>query len=196
MIEQIEANTLWAPIAWEQIEPEGKFAFSFVDTLLGQAREHDVRLVKPLTMRLMRCSDRTGMPAGLPQRDQEKEWRHPRRNAAKFLGSEAGSDDTGDAPVGIRPAVARMEDRTSDVQDRARVERIDAQHANLVWFVMSTRTEPPSIAPAGRRSSGAPERTSVIKLPNSRKKNPAPCRGSTTFVSPRPLGGRVTLDVY
>ena len=65
-----------------------------------------------------------------------------RRNAAKFLGSEADSDDTGDAPVGIRPAVARMEDRTSDVQERARVERIDAQHANLVWFVMSTRIEP------------------------------------------------------
>jgi len=40
------ANTVEVPVAWEQIEPvEGRFDFSFVDTLVKEARQNKVRLV-------------------------------------------------------------------------------------------------------------------------------------------------------
>ncbi len=45
-LKDMHANTLEIPVAWEQIEPvEGKFDFSYVDTLLAQARENKMRLV-------------------------------------------------------------------------------------------------------------------------------------------------------
>jgi beta-galactosidase GanA len=46
VIHQLHANTLEIPVAWEQVESqEGRFDFSWVDTLLAQARQNDVRLV-------------------------------------------------------------------------------------------------------------------------------------------------------
>ena len=45
VVELMSANTLSIPVAWEQIEPlEGEFDFSYLDVLLQQARERDVRL--------------------------------------------------------------------------------------------------------------------------------------------------------
>lgn len=45
-MDALHVNTMQVPIAWEQVEPsEGHFDFSFLDTLLSQAREHHVRLV-------------------------------------------------------------------------------------------------------------------------------------------------------
>jgi hypothetical protein len=45
-IESMHANTLEIPIYWQQIEPqEGKFDFSIMDTIIRQARRHDIRVV-------------------------------------------------------------------------------------------------------------------------------------------------------
>lgn len=45
-VEKMHANTLSIPVAWEQIEPtEGTFDFSYVDVLIKQARERDVKVV-------------------------------------------------------------------------------------------------------------------------------------------------------
>lgn len=46
VLRKLHANTLEINLAWEQVEPvEGKFDFSFVDTLVQQARENDMRIV-------------------------------------------------------------------------------------------------------------------------------------------------------
>ena len=45
-VEYLHANTLEIPVYWEQFEPEpGHFDYSIVDTLLAQARQHQMHLI-------------------------------------------------------------------------------------------------------------------------------------------------------
>ncbi|WP_267393807.1 MULTISPECIES: DUF5597 domain-containing protein [unclassified Sphingomonas] len=45
-LDRLHANSVEIPVAWQQIEPkEGQFDFSFVQTLLDEARSHDKRLI-------------------------------------------------------------------------------------------------------------------------------------------------------
>jgi beta-galactosidase GanA len=45
-MEYMHVNTVEIPIYWEQLEPrQGQFDFTVVDTLLAQARQHQIRLV-------------------------------------------------------------------------------------------------------------------------------------------------------
>lgn len=45
-VKALGGNTLEAPVYWEQVEPvEGQFDFSSVDTLLGECRKNDLRLI-------------------------------------------------------------------------------------------------------------------------------------------------------
>ena len=46
VMQALSANTIEIPVAWEQFEPtEGRFDYSWVDTLLAQARKNDMRVV-------------------------------------------------------------------------------------------------------------------------------------------------------
>jgi beta-galactosidase GanA len=84
-VERLHANTVEAPVYWEQLEPvKGRFDFSVVDALLAGARQHHVHLVL-----LWFGTWKNGAPHYIPEWVKRDTVTYPR-----VLGSDGAVRDT------------------------------------------------------------------------------------------------------
>jgi beta-galactosidase GanA len=118
-IEALHANTVQVPIGWGQVEPvQGEFDFSFLDTLVAQAREHDVRLVL-----LWFATWKNNGPAYAPSWVKLDNQRYPR--VVKKDGSMLGSL----SPFGAATLDA---DRTAFVALMKHLRQIDGDRHTVI----------------------------------------------------------------
>lgn len=118
-LKDAHANTLEMPIAWEQIEPqEGQFDFSFLDTLVTQARENDIRLV----IVWFGTWKNTG-PGYLPEWVKFDNARFPR------MRDKNGKAVYSHSPFGEQTLAA---DRKAFVRMMEHIKRIDAEHRTVI----------------------------------------------------------------
>lgn len=118
-LKDAHANTLEMPIAWEQVEPqEGQFDFSFLDTLVKQARENQIRLV----IIWFGTWKNTG-PGYLPPWVKFDNARFPR------MKDRDGKNVYSHSPFGEQTLAA---DRRAFVRMMEHIKKIDAGHHTVI----------------------------------------------------------------
>jgi beta-galactosidase GanA len=140
-IRALNANTLEMPVAWEQVEPEeGRFDFSFVDELLRQARENDVRLVL-----LWFGTWKNTNPQYTP------EW--VKSDTKRFL-REMSPDGTTHFVLSAHGRATLEADKTAFVALMAHLREVDPQHTVIMIQVQNETGSygiPRDFSPAAQR---------------------------------------------
>lgn len=150
VIEKLGANTLAAPVYWEQFEPQpGKFDPSLVDLLITQAREHHVHLVL-----LWFGTWKNGSSHYAPEWIKLNEQKYP------HLIDANGKRLDSPSPFGTETLNA---DRTAFVALMRHLKEVDSQRHTVL--MVQVENEPGSYGSARDHSSAA-EKLFAASVPN------------------------------
>jgi beta-galactosidase GanA len=157
-IDQLGANTVQVPIAWEQIEAQrGHFDFAFLDALLSEAREHHVRLIL-----LWFATWKNGSPRYTPEWVKLDTTRYPRVITS-----------TGERIGAMSPhSTATLEaDRNAFVELLRHLKQVDSQHTVIMMQVENEAGTYGSVrdfSPAAKQLFDAPVPASLVHVLKTR----------------------------
>jgi beta-galactosidase GanA len=166
-LEDAHANTLEIPVAWEQVEAkEGQFDFSYVDTLVDEARKHDKRLV----LLWFGAWKNTGS-AYTPEWVKFNNARFPR------MIDKDGKTSYGLSPLGEATLAA---DRKAFVALMEHIRRIDGERKTIIMVQVENEVGTYGVARDYGKRGEAAFRQPVPAAVLARQKPPAgrPSRGS------------------